>query len=69
MELTFGERVSPRDVSEVERSDVSESVRQRAAAVLHVNLQKTKKKCRLLKIKEGREEAEPRGCQADTLGS
>lgn len=65
MELTFGETVSPRDVCEVERLDVSEFVRQKAV-VLHVNLQKTKK-CRILKIKERQEEEEPLGSQAVTL--
>lgn len=66
MERTFGETVSSRDVSEVERLDVSEMVQQRAA-ILHMNLQKTKKKCRILKIKERQEEEEPRGSHADTL--
>lgn len=58
--------VSPRDVSEVERLDVSEFVPQKAA-VLHVNLKKTKSKCRFLKIKERQEEEEPWGSHADTL--
>lgn len=58
VEPTFGETVSLRDVSEVERWDVSELVWQKAA-VLHINLQKTEKKCRILGIKERQEEEEP----------
>lgn len=61
-------RGSPRDAAEVERLDVSELVGQKAA-VLHVNLQKTKKKCRVLEIKERQEEEEPPGfsCRCSTL--
>lgn len=55
VELTFEETLSPRDGSEVERLDVSEFVRQKAA-VPHLNLRK--EKCRILKIKARQEEEE-----------